>query len=113
TVLWIVLFAGGGVRTDLVVGARAASAPRRRGVEAAGADPRGCGLDGGDRGLGILGRRAMAADDGRVDEAQLDALGQRAPHLAPGQRVHLELQAAGDAAVGVLLARELAGRVLG
>ena len=54
----------------------------------------------------------MAADDGRVDEAQLDALGQRAGHLAPGQRVHLELQAAGDAAVGVLLARDLAGLVV-
>src|SRR5437868_952397 len=83
------LLAGGGERTDLVISAVAAGLARGRGLEAARADAGGGGLDGVARlvqvGLGGL----AAADHAGLDEAQLDALGQAAGHLAPGERVHL------------------------
>src|SRR5947199_3278217 len=98
-------------RTDLVVGAVAAGAPRRCGVEAPGADAGRRRLDGVDRPVDVAPGRRVPADDVRVDEAQLEALGQRAGHLLPRQRVHLQLEALGHAAVGVLLAVDL-GRVV-
>src|SRR2546428_7953811 len=86
------LLPGGGERADRVVGAVAAGLAGGRGLEAAGADAGGRGLDGGDRLLQIVLGRDVAADHAGLDEAQLDALGQPAGHLAPGQRVHLELE---------------------
>src|SRR5262245_27203228 len=104
--------AGGGERADLVIGATAAGAKGRRGVEASGADADGGGLHGGDRLLEVGDGRRVAAHNVRVDEAQLEPLGQGAGHLLPGQRVHLQLEAIRHAAVGVLLPRELAGLVV-
>src|SRR3989442_12750545 len=109
---WGTLLAGGGERADLVVGAVAAGAPRWRRLKAAGADAGGGGLDGGDRFLGVVVRRRVAPDDVRVDEAQLHPLGQAPGHLAPGQRVQLELEVPGHPAVGVLLAGDLARLVI-
>src|SRR5256712_10215006 len=106
------LLPGGGERADLVVGAVAAGLARGGGLEAAGADAGGGRLDGGDRLLQIVLGRDVAADDARLDETQLNALGQAPGHLAPGQRVHLELEVLRHAAVGVLLADDLAGLVI-
>src|SRR5262245_40730530 len=64
----------GGERADLVVGAAAAGAPRRRGVEAARANASSGRLDGVDRLLEVGGSRCVTAYDVRVDEAQLQTL---------------------------------------
>src|SRR6266850_6899556 len=63
-------------RADLVVGARATGAPRGCGVEASGPNARSGRFDGGDGLFEVMRRRSVAADDVRVDEAQLEALGQ-------------------------------------
>src|SRR5262249_58614655 len=65
--------AGGRARADLVVRAVAAHLVRGRRLKAPGADARGGGGDGGGRGGEVGLGRAMAADQGRLDEAGLDA----------------------------------------
>src|SRR5262252_2683288 len=55
------LVAGGGKRTDLVIGAATAGAKGRRGVEASSADADGGCLHGGDRLLEVGGGRRVAA----------------------------------------------------
>src|SRR5262249_1415164 len=106
------LVARRGERADLVVRAVAAGAPGRRGVEAARADAGRRRLHRVDRAVEVLRRRHVATDDVRVDEAQLEALGQGPGHLLPGQPRHLQLQARGHPAVGVLLAVDLGGLVV-
>src|SRR5688572_209458 len=90
---WRYLLARGRERADLVVGAVAAGLAGRLGLEPARADAGGRGLDRLDRLLRILLGRHVAADGVGLHEAQLDALGEHARHLAPGERVDLELQA--------------------
>src|SRR5262245_6063833 len=108
----MLLLAGGGERADLVVGAGPAGAPGRRRIEAAGPNAGGGRLDGGDRFLHVVGGRHVAANYVRIDEPELDPLGQAARHLAPGQRVHLELEVLGHPAIGVLLAGDVTGLVV-
>src|SRR5687768_12539543 len=95
------------VRADLLVRAVATRVERRRGLEATRADARGGGLHGDHRLDEVVRRRRVPADEMRIDEAQLDALRKRTRHLAPGQRIDLELQALAGASLGVLRPAEV------
>src|ERR1700693_4673829 len=94
------LFAGGGARTDLIVGAVAASLVGRRRIEAAGADPGRRGLDGLSGFAEVFLRRLVAAGQARLEEAELDAHRQVARHLPLREGVHLELETVLGALVG-------------
>ena len=87
--------------------------PRRRGLEASGADAGGRCFHGGDAPprTSSFGR-LMTAGHVRLDEAQFHTLREAARHLAPGERIHLELEILGDPPVGVLLASDLTGLVV-
>src|SRR5438094_4537935 len=98
--------------TDLIVGAEATRVARGLGVEAAGADAGGRLLHRGDRDVHVARGRLVTPHHVGLDEAKLDALGQATGHLAPGERVQLELEIVRHAAVGVLLALHLAGLVV-
>src|SRR6185436_6207693 len=105
-------FLGRGVRTDLAIRAVAAGPIGGRGLEATGADAGRRLLHGSARLLHVRLGRVVAADGVGLEESKLHSLGKRACHLAPGQRVDLELQALARALVRQAQGRDLAGLVV-
>src|SRR5262249_45645235 len=99
-------------RADLVVWTGPADLIGRGGIEAPRPDSPGGPLDGLARPREVRLDRAVPADHAGLEERQFDPRGQPPGHLAPGQRVDLELKALARPLVGLLLVGDVAGLVV-